>query len=648
MANPRSQRRPGDWDCPRCSYANFAFRRACNSCGAHAPGGGAGQGVQRHGEASTASRLAPGGRPPRTAMEAREVARRAGEPAFRVPRSASATSARPGGASAPSTGQQRGCDVANSSGAAAAAVGRAAQREAATDAAASAMATPTPAASAWATSTAAGGGGSAPRGRWSDEDPPCDAVERGDDDASDYADADAADADLEEEDEGEGDAWTAQPTSEDLRARWQQECRAVRALERAEKFDAGPSSALSAARGARDRAELEWRQSLEIKPVAMRMANTQRKVDRARRAVDRAADDLEAFEEEMRHKRQELQDVLDSARRRHDIRLRELDDLHKEAGELAAANAGSGQRREQRTSGRAERLVDLLTSEMQAFVEMLEEGSEARGRANLILAKVASADEDADAQRYVIHTDGEEVHDDEGFQTVARRGRSTGGKGGANATRRETNWTATASGRWCRHRASGDGDDGDCMHVDANANDADRPRGTASNKRPGTDDYGASEGGGVRETPARGRGGDPGDGAARTGKGGRTTDAGGDEVHQPPNKSHRGHDQDELPHVESAGDDAARALRLKHEQDALVQATVAARASFGDNTAMQIAGQLYAQKVEALRERAKAAGVDTAVEGREILQLTPEELNMWIDGTLKPAECKGDVASTEL
>ncbi len=358
--------------------------------------------------------------------------------------------------------------------------------------------------------------------------------------------------------------------------------------------------------------------------------------------MERATHELEAFEEDARQRRQELQDAVDLAKERHDSRLRELDALHKEAGELAAANA-SGAQRGQQASSKAERLVDLLTSEMQAFVEMLEEGSEARGRANLILARVASADEEGDAQRYVIHTDGEEVCDNDGFQTVARRGRGAGSSSGTGTVRRETNWTATANGRWCRHRASGD--DGDCMQIDGNDNDTNRPKGAASNKRPGAADNDAKGGSSVQDAHVRGRGGNPGDGAARSGKGGRASDAGGDEVQQPPNKSHRGHDEGELPHVESTSDDAARAIRLRQEQDALVQATVAARASFGDNAAMQIAGQLYAQKVEALRERAKTAGAATVVGGREILQLAPEELNAWVDGMLKPAEAAAAAAA---
>ncbi len=109
-----------------------------------------------------------------------------------------------------------------------------------------------------------------------------------------------------------------------------------------------------------------------------------------------------------------------------------------------------------------------------------------------------------------------------------------------------------------------------------------------------------------------------------------------------------GHDETALPSVEGAGDDAARALRLKQEQDAVIQATMAAKANFGDEASMHIVGQLNARKVEALKERTKATGVAPAMGGRELIQLTPEELNVWIEGTLKPAEGKEDEATKEL
>jgi cell division septation protein DedD len=109
---------------------------------------------------------------------------------------------------------------------------------------------------------------------------------------------------------------------------------------------------------------------------------------------------------------------------------------------------------------------------------------------------------------------------------------------------------------------------------------------------------------------------------------------------QRPNKSHRGNDDTALPAVEDDADDVARALRLQREQEAVIQATVAANASCGDAASLHIAGQLYACKVDALKERAKVAGIAPTAEGKELIQLTPEELNAWVAATLKPAEDK--------
>ncbi len=103
-----------------------------------------------------------------------------------------------------------------------------------------------------------------------------------------------------------------------------------------------------------------------------------------------------------------------------------------------------------------------------------------------------------------------------------------------------------------------------------------------------------------------------------------------------------------MPSVEGAGDDAARALKLKQEQDAVIQATGVARAKFGDEASMHIAGQLYARKVEAPKKRAKATGVAPAAGGKELIQLTLEELNAWIESILKPAEGREDEETKKL
>ncbi len=96
-----------------------------------------------------------------------------------------------------------------------------------------------------------------------------------------YADEDAAwdgDEDMEDGEELDGPTgWDYRPTAEDLKSRWLQECRAVKALVKAEKGGDEASSALLAARNARDEAERRWRNMLTPKPVSLRMGYAQKK-----------------------------------------------------------------------------------------------------------------------------------------------------------------------------------------------------------------------------------------------------------------------------------------------------------------------------------------------------------------------------------
>ncbi len=264
--------------------------------------------------------------------------------------------------------------------------------------------------------------------------------------------------DDQEDDGGDDDGfgWVANHSPETLRARWLYECKVVRALEKAEWDHAGgPSAALQAAKMARDRAEGAWRSSLRPKPVAMRMANSQRKVDRARKAVERAEDALRRHEEEAELKRQELQQALGAAEERCAARQLELDELLKEAGDIAAANAVRGQPAAA-AGGNASRFQETLAQDFQEFIETLEEGSEARGRANLLLAKWATDEEPPARQHFVIATDGEESEGAGAFLTVGRRGRpmrsSSSAHGSVQAGAGAT-WNETAAGRWSKARA---------------------------------------------------------------------------------------------------------------------------------------------------------------------------------------------------
>ncbi len=644
----RQARRPGDWTCPRCRYSNFAFRAACNSCGAAASGGRAGKGEARSGEAVNAQRGAHDGRFQPSAMDARTAAVRAGEPSYHVHRGAGISAPARLGAG-PRTASQLQHGPGAGGGSAAALSQRDAPREGAAAACAVANTAVETTRGAWDAAVESGNGATS-RPRWADDEPPCDNALFCGDEGSDYADDDAAweDDDIEDGADEDENSWHSPPAPEELRSRWQQECRAVRALERAEKAEQAPSSALLAARATRDRAEDAWREALKDRPVAIRMVNAQRKADRAQRAVERAAQELDSFEEEMRQRRKELQDALEYAKERYDGRLRQLDALHKEAGELAAANAGCAQRSGP-AEGKAERLVNILTSEMQALIELIDEGSEARGKANLILARVASADVDAPPttghQHFSIHTDAEDADPSGGFHTVTRKGRKAGAKGVGTEVRREPTWTAAANGRWNRYRALDDADDGMC--VDDRAED-EGPEG-ARRDEPRERIVGAApKGGAGKGAAAQGQAEASNGREVRPGKGWQAPNDDDGEVQQRPNKSHRGHDVVTTPTVEGDGDDAARALQLKREQDAIIQATLAARANFGDEATMHIAGQIYAQKVAALEARAKAAGIVPAAGGRELIQLTPEELNTWVESALKPAEGKEEEEAKEL
>ncbi len=86
-----------------------------------------------------------------------------------------------------------------------------------------------------------------------------------------------------------------------------------------------------------------------------------------------------------------------------------------------------------------------------------------------------------------------------------------------------------------------------------------------------------------------------------------------------------------------------RALKLKSEQDAAIQAAREANAQFGDSTSMHIAAQVYAHKVDQARARAKAVGIEPVSEGRQLIELPPDAFNKWVNEVLVPAECrKGD------
>ncbi len=491
--------------------------------------------------------------------------------------------------------------------------------------------------------------------------PPCDResdmhVDCDDDAGSAYADHDVAWEDYEE-DEADN-AWESPPSVESLRSRWVQECRAVKALERVEWDSDNPSAALGAARAARDRAEQNWRAALAPKPVALRMGNAQRKLDKAQRAVEKAERELSQFEAEAQARREELQAEVEAAEQRRQNRQKQLDALHKEAGELAAANAACGghEREAQPTAV----VVQDVIQELQAFVETLDEGSDARGKANLLLAKLATAPHAAPSRHYIC-SDAEEDDDGGDYQAVSRRGRARQATSPARPPpRREPAWCEGSNGRWNKHKGTightGQRDRDTDVHMGGGDNGAEAaaaaaPAGAADSRGNGSSapvgEVGAAAAPAGPANASAGRNG-PGADGSRPGKGRqgpRDEDAA-----LPPNKSHRGHDETavESTSVESAGDDAMRALKLRSEQEAAIQAAREANAKFGDSTSMHIAAQVYAHKVEQAKTRAKAVGIEPVSEGRQLIELPPDAFNKWVNEVLVPAESQKGSEDREL
>ncbi len=482
-------------------------------------------------------------------------------------------------------------------------------------------------------------GGQRQRPRWADDDVPADAGGEGaDEDNSDYADDDAAWG-AWDEDGNADDAAAGEPSPADLKEKWQSECRVVRALE-AQRVPSD-STALAAARAARDAAEAAWRSRKAPQPLSTRMGWAQRKLDRAEKSLTQARCDLEHYEEEVEARRAELRERIDQADQRYRQRWRQMQELHDEAGGNSVARASEG-------------LCTMVARELQAFVEMLEEGTEARCKANLLLSRLADVAGGASPQTFDLacgdaDSDCEMDHLQETEETVTRPSRmadarSDGGPGQRSA------WTADPNGRWNRSaREAGSGrQQGRGREVQGQAT-----AGAAGGTQLGAGNDAAAEGiahaaVGAPPVPAtppaaaapapRGLGGPPGRGSA-------ATRAREDEEQGPPNKSHRGGDDERVHAVESLADDVARAAKLQEEQNAAIAMAQAANATFGDSTSVQIAAQVYAHKVELAKVRAVAAGVATVVAGKQLLELSPEEFGVWVSDVLTPAEAAAQASN---
>ncbi len=637
--------REGDWCCPRagCRFSpNFASRTSCLRCGERRPSGGGGhqRGEGRPTPTPSAGPMGANGARPMLAVWGRRQQAEEAAPTHRRPGSSLAAvqqaarlQPRPGRAGAHAGIEAKVTGAAAGGGSGGGPTGGTVGPQGRAAASAAANGTEGQATDC---GIAAGGrppaaGGQRQRPRWADDDVPADAGGGGDDDGnSDYADEDAAWDAWDEDANDDDDA--GEPTPADLRARWQSECRVVRALEA--QGVPSDSTALAAARAARDEAEAAWRSRKAPQPLSTRMGWAQRKLDRAEQSLARARDDLAYYEEEVEARRAELQEKIDQADQRYRLRWQQMQELHDEAGGTSAARASEG-------------LCTMVARELQAFAEMLEEGSEVRGRANLLLSKLADVASGASPQTFDmargdVDSDCEMGHQEEADVLGTRTHRSADarpdGQPGAGSS-----WRTDPNGRWnrsardaCNGKQQGHG--GETQVQTAAGRAGGTPHGAGTGMDTKGNDIAAAAAPPAPATPpaaaapmAKGLHGTTGRarGAARVRE---------EEEQGPPNKSHRGSDDEQVHAVESIADDAARAAKLQEEQNAAIEMAKAANATFGDSTSVHIAAQVYAHKVELARARAVAVGVATVVAGRPLLELSPEEFNAWVKDTLTPAE----------
>ncbi len=472
------------------------------------------------------------------------------------------------------------------------------------------------------------------RKRWADEDVPCDRTEADEDEG--YREEDMAweaeDEDYEDDQPAHEDD-DAEPPPHELRAMWVQECRVVKQM--VHQGCPESSAAYTAACAARDEAEARWRRAKKPQPISVRMGWAQRNLDKAERALTKHRYELEEFEEQCDRKRQEIRQRIEEADERYRRRSAEMDALHAEAGGLVSASKPGGSVGGGGGGAGEMALRDLVAKELHAIVESLEEGTDARGRANLLLAQVtAKATQEDGAEEHYIGDGGRPTWESAGderdgnWQQVGkgRKGRKPRGEG-------THEWREETHGRWNRRETSSGGGSGGKGGDHQGA----QGRSAASDESgQGTD----GAGGHVKAAPGKSAGkGEPA-AATTTPKGARAReedDAAMDDERG--SKSHRGHD---LPaavaSADVGSDDAARARKLYEEQALAIEAARQANAEFGDEQSRQIAGQLYAHKVDLVRARAEAVGVRPVAGDRQLIELAPQEFTMWIKQHFEPAE----------
>ncbi len=451
------------------------------------------------------------------------------------------------------------------------------------------------------------------------------------DELSDDDDAmeDGGDDDGEELDGDERVEETSDP--QQLRAAYEEHARAVRDLERKGGF--GP--ALETLRRARDGAEQAWREAKAPAPLPKRLAWAESKLQRAQAALTRERLALDAFDEEVEAERERRCAKVREAEEWLHWRQRQLEELHAEVGgraQQAGGLHGNGAGAEVRR-----KLRGHVLPELQAILEEMQDGSALHERLTLVAAGVADAERHLDdgdtcdgVQRFDLSDDhpwdegwgdGDGDADDDGDGLRARSG-----QGGTGGSCRPAGWRPEGNGRWSRKGPGGPGDES-CSGQGDSARD-----GAGTPARSGTEPS-ATPGAGGTTGVGNGTGGDisNGVGSGRVPVG--PTEDGGTDVGQQGERSAKLRKcQSEAEAREEADAKAARELHQQIQQAAAAQqqSFEAGHGGFGSDIALSVAAQQFVLQVQAVQAKAQAKGIEPRAGGRDLLQLTPLELQAWV------------------
>ncbi len=464
-----------------------------------------------------------------------------------------------------------------------------------------------------------GGGATNLRRRWSDE--------ASDDD--DGLDDDAADDD-EDNDDRAADDGVVDPKQ--LRAAYEEHVRAVRDMERRGGY--GP--ALETLRRARDAAEGAWRGAKEPAPLPRRLAWAEAKLQKAEAALTRARYALDEFDADMEKQREILCARVREADEWYRWRQCQLDDVHAEAGERATGRNGG----QENVAGEEvrQRIRGHMLPEVQAILEELQDGTAVHERLTLLAASLADAeqklvggDHGDGVQRFDMGDDdmwdGDEGIGDDGCATDGQETtRRTTTAHARNGDGKPAVWKPEGPGRWSR---KGVDSDARSEWHGAEPRDSGTSASSGYTRTAGPGAEGLTAGSGATEL------GNGGEARQASAVGGAAGHGGEEEQAEERSAKHRRRATELEARLES---DAKRAMELQQQQSQAVAAQKesfeAGAGGFGSGVALSLAAQRYAQEVQKAQKRAYEKGIEPRADGKDLIQLTPMELQSWIEANL--------------